>query len=371
LIKKALPYVIMTLITVVLLELISFYIYEKKIGKGLLQKFANGKVIVEYNLNKDDSEQSIIPHPYLLYDNKDNYIYKETRQHSAEGGFRDSKENIALKKDPTKTRIIALGGSTTYMFPYIKNPNNAWPKLLEKKLNNENLNEKYEVLNAGKLYATSAELLSEYIYRYQYYNPDILIIHTGGNDVTPLMFPDYNPEYSHFRSHGKGLDLRPSEAILLNSNFMKLFYSIWLHQQESIYQSQPYGMDKLDRDTINEVVTKNESLGFKRNLETIIRLAKINNTQVVLFGFIQAKDEFLSKGRDDLKGLEKAMSIGLAKHYKIMDELAKKYDNVIFIPLDNNDFKDKWFIDNCHLNEKGDEKKSDILIEQLNNNGLI
>ena len=53
------------------------------------------------------------------------------------------------------------------------------------------------MVNAGLPYATSAELLAGYMFRHRYLDPDLVIIHErGGNDTSPLMYEDYNPEYT-------------------------------------------------------------------------------------------------------------------------------------------------------------------------------
>jgi len=108
------------------------------------------------------------------------------------------------------------------------------------------------------------------------------------------------------------------------------------------------------------MVKRNDSEGFRRNLDTLIKIAKGDGVKVVLFAFLQAKEEFLSRNRDDFKGIEKAWVVALDKHYQIMKELSEQYEIPFIIP-DQSLFEDSWFIDNCHLNEQGEKMKANIL----------
>lgn len=341
------------LVSLMLVELIAGYIYD-----NLPARYDNGKRLVEIYIGKSPSIQGTIePHPYLLYQNTPNYYADGFKQHNSLG-YR-SKE-FDLKKKDSKIRILALGGSTTYMYPFVKNPNNTWVSQLEVMLKNK-ITQNIEIINGGLPYATTAELLSSYVFRHKYLKPDILIIHTGGNDVAPLLFEKYDPEYMHFRSAGSSSKPRKFESkILSTSNFFKLFYAIWLKKEESVYHSQPYSFKLVDRKKAIGMVENNESKGFRRNLDTLIKLAIEENVKVVLFAFLQAREKYLSKNRKDIEGLEKAFVLALNKHYRIMEELSEKYA-IPFLKPNRSLFEDSWFIDNCHLNEKGEYMKANIL----------
>ncbi len=343
------------LISIFLLEIASLVIFE-----FLPEHFNNGKRIVEIYLgNEPEIQSKIEPHPYLLYQTTKNFSGKGFLQHNS---LRYRNEEFEIEKDTSVTRILALGGSTTYMFPYVPNPKDTWVGQLESHLNSQ-VEGKFQVINAGLSYATTAELLASYIFRHQFLKPDILIIHTGGNDITPLFYENYNSEYTHFRASGSGLKPRKLEKYILSfSATIRLFYTIWLNTQETVYQSQPYTLDKIDREKALERVKQNESLGFRRNLETLVKMAQNDGVKVLLFGFLQAREENLATKKPVLKGLEKAYSIGLQKHYKIMEEISQSYEVPFIIP-EQELFEDSWFLDNCHLNEEGEKVKAKILFD--------
>jgi len=359
--KKKWPNYLLLLISVgvsiLLVEWACGYFY-----KHLPEKFNNGKRMVEiYRGNQPAIKSKIESHPYLLYQNTKNFHSLGFQQHNS---LRYRNQAFSLEKPKEQVRILALGGSTTYMYPYIPNPEQCWTGQLEAILKEE-IDSQTLVINGGISFGTSAELLSSYVFRHQYLKPDSLILHTGGNDIASLMFENYDPEYTHFRAAGSGLHPRKFEGTLLRkSRFFRLFYAYWLNTTESVYQAIPLPFDQLDREEVFKRVENNESPGFRRNLETLIQLAQKQGTQVVLFGYLQARAEDLAKNVPVLKGLEPALVVGLEKHYAIMQELSKKY-NIPFIIPEQDLFEDEWFLDNCHLNEEGDSVKGQILFDHF------
>lgn len=352
----------------IILEFVFLFLYW-----NLPDRFKNGKRIVEINLGRENTvPASIVPHPYMLYANNPNYE-DSMKQHNSRG-YRG--EEFAIEKDPDVIRILTLGGSTTYGY-LNKNAKRTWPAVLQGILQQGSA-KKIEVINGGQNYGTSAELLASYVFRHRYINPDIIIFHEGGNDAIPVLFPDYNAEYTHFRGHGSGSSLRKFEKVLLHSNIFKVFYSLWLNTYETVYRAQPFSLDKLDRKEAAKRVEDDKNFeGFKRNLELLIRLSEMDNSQMVLFGFVQAREQNLSRKRKDYIGLEKAVIQCVAKNKAIMEKLASQY-GALYIEAPQDSFRDEWFIDNCHLTPAGEIVKAQVvadhimpLILQLNNNTLM
>jgi len=348
---------VLLLASLALLEVLSAILFA-----NLPSRFNNGKrVVAGYIGSEPDTSGTIEPHPYLLYQNTKDAQVSGFRQHNSR---RYRGKDFASDKSPETTRFLALGGSTTYMFPFVPDPDDTWVARLEAMLRRD-YGETVEVINAGKNYATSAEMLAAYVFRHQYLEPDVLIIHTGGNDIFPLLFEDYDPEYTHFRGHGTGLIPRDFEASLLSwSRVFRLFYAMWLNSDQTVYSQQPHSLALLDRAEALERVKSNESPGFRRNLDTLIRMATSDGVAVILFGHLQAREEILSRNRRDLEGLEQALIVGLEKHYRIMGELSVKYDIPLIVP-DQQLFDDSWFLDFCHLNEQGEAVKAGILFEHF------
>ncbi len=338
------------------LELVCYTAYE-----NIPSKYRNGKRIVELNLGRkvSNTEQSIISHPYLLYTNNPNH-FDSIKQHNSLG-YRSPEFN--LKKDSNTVRVLTLGGSTTYGY-LNKNPHKTWPSILQRKLQ-KITSKKVEVINGGLNYATSAELLSSYIFRHRYINADIVVIHTGGNDAAAQIFPNYNPEYSHFRSNGSGSHLRPKERFLLRSNVFKFFYSIWLNNTRSVYNDQPYSFSLLDKSEVSKRVANDSNyVGFTRNLDLLVKLVKLDNSEVLLMEFLHASKEKTRSTRRDLKNIAGEIIHATNKNIEIMKSISLKH-NINYINLNPNLFKNEWFIDNCHLTPQGEEMKAQIAFNQM------
>jgi hypothetical protein len=343
-----------------ILELICHTIY-----RNTPKKFNNGKWIVETNLGHkfENTQQSIISHPYLLYVNNP-YFFDSVLQHNSLG-YRSPE--FKIDKDSNTFRILALGGSTTYGY-LNKDPNKTWPAILQKKLQRIT-NKKVEVINGGLNYATSAELLAAYIFRHRFLHPDLIIFHEGGNDVFPEIFPNYNPEYTHFRSNGNGTKLRKGEQFLLYSNVFRLFYIVWLNSTGTVYSPQPFDYEQLNESEVRERVANDSNfIGFKRNVDLLITLARLERSKILFMSFLNASRDKISETRPDLRNILDEYIYATNKNNEIMKSLCSA-NKVNFIQLDPGLFKKEWFIDNCHLYEPGEETKAQIVFNQIS--GLL
>ncbi|OSI28355.1 SGNH/GDSL hydrolase family protein [Bradyrhizobium canariense] len=298
----------------------------------------------------DDSQ--IIPHPYLLYTNRPGFSGKGFVQHD-EGGYRVVPQpNQAVHLTPKK--ILILGGSTTYSYPYVADPAHSWPGVLQSLLGPG-----YQIINAGLSSATSAELLADYIFRHRYLKPDIVVFHEGGNDVLAMMFANYNPEYSHLRAPGT----RPiagtiDKHILARGGWpARLLYAHNWNELTSVFSPMPYDLSGISPADALTRATNAPTTGFERNLDLLVRTIREDGATPVLFGFVQAREQFISRNRPDLLGREHAWIVGVGRNLAIMERIAKDQR---LIYLDPKDFaaSDDWFLDNCHLNEAGEAAKA-------------
>lgn len=345
-----------TVVCLVLLEVAAGFMFRRS-GD------TNGKRLVLSALQHQDNlvgitDSYIEPHPYLLYVPRPGYQeFGFTQANSL--GYRG--REFAHEKAPGTYRILCLGGSTTLSYPFIQDPNGAWPGLLETALHERYPGRRFEVINAGLAYATSAELLAGYMFRHRYLDPDMVIFHEGGNDADPLMFENYNPEYTHFRGPGARVKIGHIERLLLRSNVFRIFFMYYWRYVPSIYVAQPYGFDELDRDATLKRVQETYPLGFERNLDLIMRTALADGAQVMLAGFVAAREEHLAKNWPSMKGLERAAQVGIDKNLRVMETLAATY-RVPYLSPSSVSFKDEWFVDGCHLNEEGEQFKANWIL---------
>ena len=368
--KQFIPVFISAIFFIGLLELGSYgvlkYFKEAKINKAGMA-FLNNQ-LVGFN---DDSQldtfndvTTMIPNPYSLYWNNPEYQDEEYGKMYNSLGYRSNE----LESLGTETiRILALGGSTTNVYPFVKDNSKIWTYLVEEKLNISS-NSTYHVMNAGLPYGTTAELLSHYIFKGKYTRPKYVIYHGGGNDRMPLFFPNYKTDYSHVRWSQAGAGMRNKVLKLVSySNTLKLLTSVSF--THSPYNgSPPY--KKLDANEVLQRVKNTKELAFRENLEVLASETLRQESQLFLVGFLQAKKENLTRNDPLFIGFEDALMLGNERHDNIMKEIAEKYQHVHFLKLNADRFKEEWFLDNCHLTEEGEVEKAeqiaDFILKHLN-----
>jgi lysophospholipase L1-like esterase len=365
-------YIIYILVLLVIFDFVVGFLYNR-IAPPLGQRnimILLGKVDKETALNER-------PHPYLLWENTPDYISPEGIKQTNNLGYRNSKD-FDLTKDPKVFRILALGGSTTYGY-LLDGPNDAWPAQLEGILNDalsENSNiERIEVINGGLNYATSAELLLHYLFRDRYLDPDIVVIHTGGNDAKIQLFHDYNPDYTDFRPGWTANihKLRKGEGFFIrHSNIVKLLYAIWLNDSVALpYIDKQAKSFDLKPAYYVENAKKNEPVGFERNLRLLVRNVIDDGAEPILFPFVITSDEqFNTLSAESAarvaftRKIRAGYLIALAKNDEVMRSLSLEYQ-VPFIVLSPEEIPTEYFLDDAHLSREGERIKASFVANQI------
>ena len=335
----------------------------------------NLRIFLEQDSNRTlFSEQ---PHPYLLWENTPNFIGENGLLQTNKSGYRNTK-NYSQEPANGTLRILALGGSTTY--GYLQDsPDSAWPSqaeaMLQSVVDGSREYTAVEVVNGGLNYATTAELLSHYMFRDRYLKPGIVVIHVGGNDAAPLLYDDYNPEYTHFRPGWSGSPhrLRFGERNLLEtSGLARLLYSRWLDDAPAVLfcDKQCKPLD-LDPSFYTQNAQKNSPVGFERNLELLIRTLQGDGVEVVLFPFILSNDKIFSslhglpaERAAYTKNSRNGMKIAIAKHLEIMRSLSEQY-KTHWVGLEAESIPIAAWLDHCHLSPDGDQIKAKAVAETI------
>jgi len=330
-------------------------------------------------LGETDVENAINerPHPYLLWENTPEFVSEDGIRQTNNLGYRN-KQDYEFTKDPNVFRILALGGSTTWGY-LLDDPEDTWPSQLEKMLNDALLEnpefDTIEVINGGLNYGTSAELLLHYLFRDRYLDPDIVIIHTGGNDAKLLLFHDYNPDYSFFRP-GWTADihrLRTGEGFLIrHSNIAKLFYAFWLNDSVALpfINKQNKSFDLRPKYYV-ENAKANEPIGFERNLRLLIENITSDGAEPVLFPYVMVSDEqFDSLSAESAervaftRKIREGLVIALDKDNMVMRNLSGEYQ-IPLISLSPEEIPIEYFLDDAHLSREGEAIKAQTVANQI------
>lgn len=197
----------------------------------------------------------------------------------------------------------------------------------------------------------------------------MLIVQIGINDASYRMTDDYREDFAHAIKPFYIPKKRYWENSLLITILLKMFTSPrneWF-PNKNYYLEEAFLKDSiLDHARKNGVfeehtpgnIQKNTSASFQRNLKIFKAVSNDFGVKIV---FITTPFNYKGRGRD----------IATEEH----NALIKKFSSKENIPLVSLDTQIKWnkelFVDDMHLNEKGQVIKAKIVADYILNNGII
>ena len=346
-------YAIIVALVILSSEIFSRMLFIKIRG---MKRFSVGVEICDYiaaqrsinDRNANKSKHFFEPRPYGLYWNSPNFFsngFKQTDKH----GFRYKGYDVKLEKE--YFRVLVYGGSTTFSDHFIQDPAQCWPYLVEKFANSSS-NQKIEVINAGLNWATSAELLSHFVFEGKTFSPDLLIIEGPGNDSLPISNGDKSPDYRDTRSAVRW-QVRKYESFLVNYlAIFKILYTLWL-RDHNLLKLEP--IDTPNYAIQNKRLLETYPTAYEKNINTFIEIAIQMKIKVVLVDFL-ASYFVISEGK---KAIYRRMN-------EVLKSFASKYPNdVYYYDLSLNSFEKNDFADPGHLSKKGEFKKAQIIYGRL------
>ncbi len=312
-------------------------------------------------------------------------------------GFRG--EEIKVKKPKGTYRIAILGGSTVLNreVPFEKNA----VRLLEKQLRKQYPDKKIEVINAGKDWYNSEHSIIQYLFHVKDFDPDMVIIWQGANDLytscTPssTQYGSFKSDYSHSFGalHNMAVNyFRPKPLIkieLVSLDFFLKFiednlYSdivFFIREKELNEFAKLYRSSKGD---FTEVTDFPSAAIYRRNLQTFIHIVKQAKIPLILGNqpSLYKPDPSHAETRRLIfpelvcKKDEKYYSMSsLLKGFKMFNNITErvaKENEILFIDLDKAVPKDlKHFSDSVHYTEKGNEEIADALFSFIQGNYFI
>ncbi len=285
-------------------------------------------------------------------------------------GLRSRNEYAIPKKDST-LRILFLGGSTTY--GEVDDLEMAFPYIIETQLKEQLAALKLpfntiECLNAGLGSGTSAELLNHYQLKYQYFNPDLVVIHTGINDgLAYANTPDYTyqPDYHTFKKTMQPLPaITPfirnvsksyiGSALLANTLFKAQLQNNFTNNDFLHYHNNlkwfSGGNDSMLIPQYN---------AFYNNISSLINTILFQQKKVLLVTEV-VNEKYMPQFLKDMLGN------GVAINNNFLLQIAKQ-QNIPLCNLSNYPFHDTLFIadDGIHVNETGEVVKAKAILKHL------
>ena len=291
-----------------------------------------------------------VSHPYMSHFPAPGFELG-ANQHNAQG-YRG--EALPMERVPGAWRVLCLGGSTTYGIE-VHTPEEAYPAQMEILLNQGGrvCGRQVEVLNAGVPLATTAELLTHYQFKYQYFAPDVVVVNTGGNDALfgPSVAPHYHPDYSHCRTTMRETPRLTgiARAALHSRLFALLVMQSLLAPptlEAQLTRSAPREPPAAQwyshaRGPLQEQELPDEDLAFTRNLRRLVTMLQDDGARVVLVPFR------IAPGREHDEN-----PIGCERNERILRQIAEER-GVVVAPLPADVISEANWVDSCHLNHDG------------------
>jgi lysophospholipase L1-like esterase len=263
-------------------------------------------------------------------------------------------------------RIFCLGGSTT---EWSDKNGKGWPKRVEEHLAG-NPGGEIQVYNCGRMWYTSLHMLIHYEANLRHLKPDVLIVMEAVNDLlnnadfSYLAGRTFSEDYGHFY----GPVARMVQKRPLGETIKSLVKSTW--------NASP-------RDSV--VTTSFEGLEpFKRNLKTIIDLARVDSVSVVLMTQPFLTKEAVSREEYQRLAMLNFEAVGPDRRWALSTALEghRQYNEAIrlvawetgaqLIDLESMVPKTlEYFDDDVHYTAKGYDLVGDSVAHYLNQSGVL
>lgn len=313
--------------------------------------------------------------PYLGYVPYPGYAKHGVVQHNPDG-YRGTR--VPLQRN-RKFRVLCMGGSTTYGLG-VNLPAETYPAQLEALLNEHfrkdaALSRKYtgaEVINAGLEAGNSAEELQQYLFKYRYYKPDVVVVHSGVNDAELMgnTSSDFQLDYTHYRRLQFHLEPLPAPARWFMKSYFLSFFTIRLFYQNFYYSgmngrecyTRQQGQTFCHWSTIHlDTVLQNRQfdfLPFYRNTKTLFEeIVKDSAALLVLPNILNTNDKFVQSSPDYLH---------LCRQNALLSQSLGEQTGGVNIAFAFDSIQNRsWWLDDCHLNPLGEKNKAQIVLPYI------
>jgi hypothetical protein len=360
--------VLVAAITVLIIEGMSRYFFLKVFSKEIRE---NALYVAEGTLPEGGFKKVAI----ILPDLWSNYRPNPSAPNAMDTGWRYG----GHKK--SSYRILCLGGSTTWSSKILW-PIDTYPAYLEAHLRQRGYD--VDVINGGAPYYNSAELVGTFAFRGVHEKPDLVVLHTGGNDIEPLLSPrDYKNDYSHYRTAQDNYD-----SLTANDKF-RTWWQVpsWTVRALATAKFKPSSIStgmlgsQLDHAfTIlraEQDISEREPTALRANIKTIVGAAKIHDAKSVLLTFkihepgLDALLLNVSPDAEKRARMKKIFLDGMAKNNTCITESAKELGCPL-IPFHTFETSDpELWADQCHLHKPAIPEKALFVANALIASGII
>ncbi len=281
-----------------------------------------------------------------------------------------------IPKKSNTIRILTLGGSTTRNVHL--NKKDRYPRVLESILGTHYQQVNIEVFNAGMDFYTTKHSMINYVTNMKDWNPDIVIIMHGINDLSRSFSPSqlavgpYNRLWTHFY----GPSINAAKPPTFMKHFLGKYYFAWYSQLRMLERDIP----------LERYVSINE---FSRHLSVLVDIIRQDSIDVILmtqpslyknemnsdelsvlwFGrsYCNSKKNRLQSVYSSARSLRAAMNDYNGRIRKIaMDKNVHLIDLEPQIPKDRSNF-----VDDIHYTVKSSHQVAQIITKNITDANLV
>lgn len=292
--------------------------------------------------------QNCVSQPYQLYAPAPSLDRGYGQVKHSPQGFRG--DPVPLERAPNVARILCLGGSTTYG-TYAFAEKADYPARMQQMLAQEDALPEgvkgLEVINGGLPWATTAELLTHYLFKYRYFKPDMVVINTGANDALALREDCYyQPDYSHMRQPLKipaplsSWGRKVCQSRLIAWGVIRLLYDGDPRKstiQLEIDKPPQIKWHPAAKDPQVAMTLSDEELAFTHNLHALVTQIRADGAKL-LFMPVRMRPGSIDEGE--------------ARNEQILKDVATELD-VPYASFPTQVISPQNWTDNCHVNENG------------------
>ena len=263
-------------------------------------------------------------------------------------GYRE--REFSAEKNPDVTRIICVGNSCT--FGWKVNLDQTYPKILEKLLNQNLIQPKFEVINAGMTgYSTfqGVRFLKREILDF---HPDIIIFSYGWNDMWPAEREDKDQKF-------------PPQWILNLDDFLSRsrFYSFLKFEIMSLLKSKKQSQDE------KKIVYRVPIEDYQENVKELARIAQGAGIKVFFLSIpVSSAKVFLGPGKTSKPHIaNKYYNTALRE---ITSEIGVPLIDVALLFEDRGDLYDNGREEFIHYNARGHQEIADAIYQYFQGQGI-
>jgi hypothetical protein len=370
-----------TAFALLLAELVARFWLERLADDELFRRFASLEQLRERMEQEGQSVSPYTPHRYIGYIPTPGYRRKANYHNRR--GYRGGP--IPQPKPAGEFRIACLGGSTTYG-SMVNDPELTYPAQLERALHSNGYPH-VRVINAGAEGWASHESLVNFEFRVLDLAPDLVIVYHAVNDLNGRMvwpFEAFQGDNAGAVQHSPGLNAavpllqrstlarillilsgKPSHLALVgNFTVVPKTARYWAFLYQVSQGTYPSGY--FEEASIMDMLDHNPPIYFRRNLESLVAVARAHGVQPVLATFAHS-----DRVTSDPVLASPEIIRGIREHNELIEEVGAELDVPVYRFADEFPDDPKLFIGAVHLNARGNRVKGTRFARYLIQAGLI